>query len=114
MLYLEESLDSILSEEGQTLMGLSFLVSTLDLSMKRIELLFKKSAMEYSMRRPIKETRIFTGNPIIMPEGTISVRAVRYGVLPELPKYYMPTFGELSYEFENILEYLKYGPLFIQ
>ena len=48
MLYLEESLDSILSEEGQTLMGLSFLVSTLDLSMKRIELLFKKSAMGIS------------------------------------------------------------------
>ena len=110
MLYLEESLDSILSEEGQTLMGLSFLVSTLDLSMKRIELLFKKSAMEYSMRRPIKETKIFTGNPIIMPKGTISVRAVRYGVLPELPKYYMPTFGDLSYEFEKHTRVLKVWP----
>lgn len=110
MLYLEESLDSILSEEGQTLMGLSFLVSTLDLSMKRIELLFKKSAMEYSMRRPIKETRIFSGNPIVMPEGTLSVRAVRYGVLPELPKFYMPTFGDISYEFERHTRILKVWP----
>lgn len=110
MLYLEESLDAILSEEGQTLMGLPFLVSTLNLSMKRIELLFKKSAMEYSMRRPIKETRIFTGNPIIMPEGTLAVRAVRYGVLPELPKFYMPTFGETSYEYERHTRVLKIWP----
>lgn len=110
MLYLEESLDSILSEEGQTLMGLSFLVSTLNLSMKRIELLFKKSAMEYSMRRPVKETKIFTGNPIMMPEGTIAVRAVRYGVLPDLPKFYMPTFGETSYEFEKHTGTLRVWP----
>jgi len=110
MLYLEEALDTVLSEEGQTLMGLSFLVSTLNLSMKKIELLFKKSAMEYSMRRPIKETKIFTGNPIIMPEGTLSVRAVRYGVLPELPRYYMNTFGEMSYEFEKHTRILKVWP----
>lgn len=110
MLYLEESLDSILSEEGQTLMGLPFLVSTLNLSMKRIELLFKKSAMEYSMRRPIKETRTFSGNPIIMPEGTLSVRAVRYGVLEDVPKFYMPTFGEMSYEFERHTRVLKVWP----
>lgn len=110
MLYLEESLDSVLSEEGQTLMGLSFLVSTLNLSMKKIELLFKKSAMEYSMRRPIKETRVFSGNPIIMPEGTISVRAVRYGVLEELPKFYMPDFGQMCYEFEKHTRVLKVWP----
>lgn len=110
MLYLEESLDSILSEEGQTLMGLPFLVSTLNLSMKRIELLFKKSAMEYSMRRPIKETKIFSGSPIIMPEGTISVRAVRYGVLPDVPKFYLPTFGEMSYEYERHTRVLKAWP----
>lgn len=110
MLYLEEALDAVLSEEGQTLMGLPFIVNTLNLSMKRIELLFKKSAQEYSMRRPIKETRVFSGNPIIMPEGTLAVRALRYGVLEDLPKFYMPTFGDINYEFEKHTGILKVWP----
>ena len=40
MLYLEELLDAIIAEEGQTLMGLEFLIETLGLSMKRIDTLF--------------------------------------------------------------------------
>ena len=43
MLYLEELLDAVIAEEGQTLMGLEFLVETLNLSMKKIDLLFKKA-----------------------------------------------------------------------
>ena len=37
MLYLEELLDAVIAEEGQTLMGLEFLVETLNLSMKKID-----------------------------------------------------------------------------
>ena len=39
MLYLEELLDTVIAEEGQTLMGLEFLIETLGLSMKRIDML---------------------------------------------------------------------------
>ena len=50
MLYMEELLDAIIAEEGQTLMGLEFLIDTLGLSMKRIDTLFKKALSEYSER----------------------------------------------------------------
>ena len=43
MLYLEELVDAVISEEGQTLMGLDFLFETLALPMKKIEIIFKKS-----------------------------------------------------------------------
>ena len=37
MLYMEELLDAIIAEEGQTLMGLDFLIETLDLPMNKID-----------------------------------------------------------------------------
>lgn len=116
MLYLEETVDSILAEEGQTLMGLEFLTQTLGLSMKKIELLFKKSMLEYSKRRPIKETKVFSSNIVSdfgivqMPDNTLSVRAVRYGVLPSLPRFYLPTFGDISFEYEKHNQILKVWP----
>jgi len=117
MLYLEETVDAILSEEGQTLMGLDFLTDTLGLTMKKMELLFKKSVLEYSKRRPIKETKEFNAINVsteyallTMPENTLSVRAVRYGVLPSIPRFYLPTFGEISYEFEKHNLSLKVWP----
>ena len=36
MLYMEELVDAIIAEEGQTLMGLEFLTETLNLPMKKI------------------------------------------------------------------------------
>ena len=114
MLYLEELLDAVIAEEGQTLMGLDFLIETLDLPMSKIDLLFKKALAEYSERRPLKKTTVFNsfdymaeddGNGeagiIKLPEGTTSCRVARYGVLPnQMPRYYMPKFGEQNVEFD--------------
>ena len=111
MLYMEELLDAVIAEEGQTLMGLDFLIETLDLPMKKIDLLFKKALSEYSERRPMKKTTVINnfdymdgdGNNgyIMMPEGTTSCRVARYGVLPnQMPRYYMPKFGEQNVEFD--------------
>jgi hypothetical protein len=109
MLYLEELLDAVIAEEGQTLMGLDFLIETLNLPMKKIDLLFKKALSEYSERRPMKKTTVINNfdyaDPesgyIVMPEGTTSCRIARYGVLPnQMPRYYMPRFSEQSVEFD--------------
>jgi hypothetical protein len=106
---MEELLDAIIAEEGQTLMGLEFLIDTLGLSMKRIDTLFKKALSEYSERRPMKKTTVINNfdytDPeagyITMPEGTTSCRVARYGVLPnQMPRYYMPKFGEQNVEFD--------------
>ena len=116
MLYLEESVETILAEEGQDLLGLSFLTDVLGLTMKKMDTLFKKSALQYSRRRPIEETRNFetpTGFDIAtlrMPEGIRAVKAVRYGVLEELPRYYIDDFGKLSYEYEEHSRLLKVWP----
>ena len=119
MLYLEELLDSIIAEEGQTLMGLEFLIETLGLSMKRIDTLFKKALSEYSERRPMKKTTVINNfdyaDPeagyITMPEGTTSCRIARYGVLPnQMPRYYMPKFGEQNVEFDITTMKLRVWP----
>ena len=111
MLYLEELVDVVIAEEGQTLMGLDFLMETLELPMRKIDLIFKKAISEYSERRPMKKTTVInsfnsfdeTGQAgyITMPEGTTSCRVARYGVLPnQMPRYYMPKFGEQMVEFD--------------
>lgn len=113
MLFLEELLDAVIAEEGQTLMGLDFLIETLNLPMKKIDLLFKKALSEYSERRPMKKTTVINSfdytddadggsGYIVMPEGTTSCRVARYGVLPnQMPRYYMPKFGEQNVEFSR-------------
>lgn len=120
MLYLEELLDAVIAEEGQTLMGLEFLIETLDLPMSKIDLLFKKALAEYSERRPMKKTTVIHsfdytdgGNAgyITMPEGTTSCRVARYGVLPnQMPRYYMPKFGEQNVEFDITTRTCKVWP----
>ena len=119
MLYLEELLDAIIAEEGQTLMGLEFLIDTLGLSMKRIDTLFRKALSEYSERRPMKKTTVVNNfdyaDPeagyITMPEGTTSCRIARYGVLPnQMPRFYMPKFGEQNVEFDITTMKLRVWP----
>lgn len=123
MLYMEELLEAIIAEEGQTLMGLDFLIDTLDLSMSKIDLLFRKALSEYSERRPMKKTEVFNsfdyidddGNGeagfIKMPEGTTSCRVARYGVLPnQMPRYYMPKFGEQNVEYDPVTNTCKVWP----
>lgn len=121
MLYMEELLEAVIAEEGQTLMGLDFLVETLDLPMSKIDILFKKALSEYSERRPMKKTEVFnsfdymdvdgTSGYITMPEGTTSCRVARYGVLPnQMPRYYMPKFGEQSVEYDPITNTCRVWP----
>ena len=111
MLYLEELVDAVIAEEGQTLMGLDFLMDTLELPMRKIDLIFRKSLSEYSERRPMKKTSVIysfnylddngESGYITMPEGTTSCRVARYGVLPnQMPRYYMPKFSEQMVEFD--------------
>lgn len=113
MLYLEELVDAVIAEEGQTLMGLDFLIDALNLSMEKIELIFKKALWEYSERRPMKKTQVFNyfdytmtdangeAGFIKMPEGTTSCRVARYGVMPSImPRYYMAKFEERGVEFD--------------
>ena len=116
---MEELLDAVIAEEGQTLMGLDFLIDVLDLPMKKIDLLFKKALSEYSERRPMKKTTVFNNfdyaDPeagyITMPEGTTSCRIARYGVLPnQMPRYYMPRFGEQNVEFDITTRTCKVWP----
>ena len=116
MLYLEESVETILAEEGQDLLGLSFLTETLGLTWKKMEELFRKSALQYSRRRPIEETRNFSSNfssetaTLMMPEGVRAVKAVRYGILEQLPRFYVDEFGKLSFEYDDHTRLLKVWP----
>lgn len=116
MLYLEESVETILAEEGQDLLGLSFLTDTLGLTWKKMEDLFRKSALQYSRRRPIEETRNFSSNfssdtaTLMMPEGVRAVKAVRYGILEQLPRFYVDEFGKISFEYEEHTRLLKVWP----
>ena len=116
MLYLEESVETILAEEGQDLLGLSFLTETLGLTWKKMEELFRKSALQYSLRRPIEETRNFSSNfssetaTLMMPEGVRAVKAVRYGILEQLPRFYVDEFGKISFEYEEHTRLLKVWP----
>ena len=120
---MEELLDAVIAEEGQTLMGLEFLIDTLDLPMNKIDLLFKKALSEYSERRPMKKTEVFnsfdyieddgTGEAgyIKMPEGTTSCRVARYGVLPnQMPRFWMPKFTEQSVEYDIVTNTCKVWP----
>ena len=121
MLYLEELTDAVIAEEGQTLMGLDFLFEVLDLPMTKVDLIFKKALLEYSERRPIKRTTVVNNFDYVsgdgesgyikMPEGTTSCRVARYGVLPnQMPRYYMPKFGEQNVEFDPITLTCKVWP----
>ena len=115
MLYMEELVDAIIAVEGQTLMGLEFLTETLNLPMKKIELMFKKALGEYSERRPMKKTEVFSNYDmdgyITMPEGTTSCRVARYGVLPnQMPRFYMPKFAEQNVEFDPITRRVRVWP----
>ena len=115
MLYLEELVDTVLAEEGQTLMGLDFLFETLELPMTKIERIFKKALSEYSERRPMKKTEVFNNYDmngyITMPEGCTACYSVRYGILPnQMPRFYMPTFGEQNVEYDPSTRQLRVWP----
>ena len=98
MIQVEELVDVILAEEGQTLMGLEFLTEALGLTMDEIDTIFVKTVQEYEMRRPFYVTEFMNTNPLILPKNTINVRAIRYGILEEVARTLFPTYGEPNYE----------------
>ena len=113
MLNVEQAVDYFIIEEGQVLLGLDFLLNTLGFTMKQFEKVFEKTVKEYGRRRPLKSTEIMYGNSagmIQMPESTMSVRATRYGVLPEYPRYFMDEFGEKGYEYTPQTKILRVYP----
>lgn len=104
MLFLEELVDVVIAEEGQTLMGLDYLYDTMGLPMTKIEKIFKKALSEYSERRPMKVTETFTNsgteNYIQLPDDVIACRIARYGVIQNIPRFYLPVFEEQNIEFD--------------
>ncbi len=111
MLFLEETTELILAEEGQLLMGMDFITNTLGLNMKRIESIFIKSLSEYTRRKPLTASFICSGeNPILMPEGTVTVKATRYGYLEDYPRYFLEPFGLLRQEYNHETRVLKVFP----
>lgn len=115
MINVEELVDIIVDEEGQNLLGLDFLMQTLGLDMQKWEKIFIKAVREYERRRPLKTTEILTGDGqgmILMPPGTMGVRSVRYGVLPEFPRYFQEDLGQTAYSYEPQTRLLRvYPPL---
>jgi hypothetical protein len=97
LILLEELTETILIEEGTSILGLDFIHDTLGLSWGKIERVFTKCVEEYSARKPIETTELMSGSPIIMPEGTLNVKSVRYGVLEDFPRYIMPEFDPIEY-----------------
>lgn len=114
MLTVEEAFDITLIEEGQFLMGEDFITNTLGFTWDKIFTLFKKTIREYSRRRPIVETKVIrTTDPdgkILMPEGTLAVREIRYDILDEYPRYMYPGFGQPNYEFDQHTGVLRCFP----
>lgn len=103
MLTVEEAFDIVLIEEGQYLLGEDFITDTLGLTWDHIAKLFYKSAKEYAQRKPVVETTIINSGDngvFYMPEGTITVVAIRYDILDDYPRTMFPDFGQTNYEYD--------------
>lgn len=114
MLTVEEAFDRSITEEGEFLMGDEFILDTLGFSWDKIYSVFVKSVKEYSRRKPVCETRVMKGSSdsgiYNMPDGTISVNAIRYDILDNYPRFMFPDFGQINYEFEPHTRILKTFP----
>ena len=114
MLTVEELVDITLIEEGQFLMGEEFITNTLGFTWDKIYKLFRKTVREYSRRRPIVETKVISSSTpdgiIIMPEGTLAVREIRFDILNEYPRTMYPGFGQPNYEFDVHTRMLRCFP----
>jgi hypothetical protein len=114
MLTVEELFDLVLIEEGQYLLGESFIVDTLGFTWDRIASVFYNSLKEYARRKPVHTTEIrLTANEngmFKMPDDTLAVRAVRYDILDSYPRTLMPDFGQIAYEYEHHSQLLKTFP----
>jgi len=111
MIHLEELIDLVLVSEGQTLMGLDFIIETLGLTLKKLENLFKQTVLEYGKKRPIIAEDLFSGFPtILMPEGTMAVLAYRYSMLNNYSRFFMPEFITTPPDYNPHTRILKVDP----
>lgn len=114
MLTVEEAFDIAILEEGQFLMGDDFIISTLGFDWNSIFKVFVKSIKEFSRRKPIFETKVMQGSSesgiYTMPEGTISVNAIRYDILDNYPRFMFPDFGQINFDYEPHTRTLKTFP----
>lgn len=123
MITLEELVDTILTEEGITpLLGISMITDTFGLTWKKMESMFSKCVKTYARRRPIvtsghfnSTTVVEDGNEIsvvVMPEGTLSVKAIRFGYLSEYPATFQEKWDEKDFQYFPDTRILKYFPPF--
>ena len=111
MLYLESLLENILAGEGQLLLDLDYITDALKLDMKKIEKIFTTCIQQYARRRPLEITRDFTSNGIIqMPPHTLGIKSIRWGILPEYPRYFQDSWDALTYEYDISTKKLKVFP----
>ncbi len=109
---LEDLTENILIENGVTpLMGMDFITDTLGLTWKKMERMFVKCTSEFSENKPRDaEIIIAAGSSAILPENIISVKAVRYGFLEELPRFMFETFQEEGLQWDLSTRELKVFP----
>ena len=111
MLALETLVDFTLCSEGQILLGLDYITVALGLDMKKMERIFTTCIKQYARRRPVEITRdFFTGPVIKMPDNTLSIKSIRWGILPTYPRYFQPAWDELTYEWDAANKLLKVFP----
>jgi hypothetical protein len=111
MIYLESLVDNILDSEGQILLGLDYITEALGLNMKKMEGIFTRCVKQYARRRPIEITQDFTSGPRIqMPDSTLGIKSIRWGILPDYPRYFQPAWDELTYEYDMSTKVLKVFP----
>lgn len=111
MLALENLVDNILASEGQILLGLDYITVALGLDMKKMERIFTTCIKQYARRRPVEVTKDFFTGPIIkMPENTLGIKSVRWGILPTYPRYFQQSWDECTYEWDLANKILKVFP----
>jgi hypothetical protein len=99
MLYLESLVENILASEGQILLGLDYITDALKLDMKKIEGIFTTCIKQYARRRPVEVTKDFMSGPLIqLPSDVLSVKSIRWGILPDYPSYFQPAWDESTYQ----------------
>jgi len=111
MLYLESLVDNILASEGQILLGLDYITDALGLTMKKMEGIFTTTIRQYARRRPLEVTKDFlTGAPIYMPSNTLGIKSIRWGILPDYPRFFQDKWDEITYEYDMGNKILKVFP----
>ncbi len=108
---LEDLTESILIEQGVTpLLGMD-LTTSLGMTWKNMERIFVKSAKEFSRWKPREsEIVVSAGSQAILPEDFVSIKAVRYNLLYDLPRFMFTKFDEANIQWDPSTRILKVFP----